>query len=53
MPVTSLKEYKRVLQITKKPDLEEFRVIVKVTALGMAVIGLLGFFIQVIYQMFL
>lgn len=53
MSKLSLKEYKRVLQITKKPDFEEFKVIVKVTSLGMLVIGFLGFFIQLINQAFL
>ena len=33
----------RVLKVTKKPDAFEFKTIVKVSALGIAVIGLLGF----------
>jgi protein transport protein SEC61 subunit gamma and related proteins len=42
---TFLKECRRVLQVTKKPDLEEYKAIVKVTGLGMLLIGLLGFII--------
>jgi protein transport protein SEC61 subunit gamma and related proteins len=38
----------RVLRITKKPDKVEFLTIVKVSALGIAVIGLIGFFLQMI-----
>jgi len=39
-------ECKRVLKITKKPDKLEFQVIVKVSGLGMIIIGLVGFIIQ-------
>lgn len=41
----------RVFKITKKPSTEEFKTIVKVSALGIAVIGLLGFLIQITYQL--
>ena len=44
------REYKRVLSITKKPSMEEFKAIVKVTGLGMAAIGLVGFVIFMIVQ---
>jgi len=36
-------ECKRVLRVTRKPDKMEFRTIVKVSALGMAIIGAIGF----------
>lgn len=36
----------RVLQITKKPNKEEYKTIVKASALGIAMIGLLGFILQ-------
>ena len=36
-------ECARVLRITKKPDPIEFKTIVKVSGLGMAIIGLIGF----------
>lgn len=39
-------ECKRVLRVTKKPDKQEFLTIVKVSALGMAVIGVIGFLIS-------
>ncbi|MEK6853481.1 MAG: protein translocase SEC61 complex subunit gamma [Nanoarchaeota archaeon] len=39
------KETMRVLRITKKPNKEEYKSIVKITALGIAVIGLIGFII--------
>ncbi len=44
------REYKRVLSITKKPSMDEFKAIVKVTGLGMVVIGLVGFAIFMIVQ---
>ena len=40
------RECVRVLQVTKKPDKEEFKTIVKASGLGMAIIGLIGFLIQ-------
>jgi protein transport protein SEC61 subunit gamma and related proteins len=41
-------ECKRVLKVTKKPDSVEFKTIVKVSGLGMGIIGLLGFLVQLI-----
>jgi len=35
-----------VLRVTKKPTKDEFYTIVKVSALGMVIIGLIGFVIQ-------
>ena len=39
-------ECTRVLRITKKPTGIEFKTIVKASGLGMALIGLIGFLIQ-------
>ncbi|HIH42858.1 TPA: protein translocase SEC61 complex subunit gamma [Candidatus Woesearchaeota archaeon] len=44
------KECVRVLRITKKPTGIEFKTIVKVSGIGMLLIGLLGFIIQLIRQ---
>lgn len=41
-----LVECQRVLRITKKPNKEELKTIVKISGLGMLVIGLMGFFIH-------
>lgn len=41
----------RVLKVTKKPSNMEFKTIVKVSALGIAIIGLIGFVIQMIRQL--
>ena len=41
-------ECKRVLKVTKKPNMTEFKVIVKVSGLGMIIIGLIGFLVQMI-----
>ena len=40
---------KRVFRVTKKPNKEEFKTIVKVSALGILIIGLLGFIIDMIW----
>ena len=44
-------ECRRVFTITKKPSKEEFKIIVKVSGIGMLIIGLLGFIIQVAFQL--
>ena len=45
-------ECRRVLIITKKPTRIEFKTIVKASALGMIIIGLIGFIIQIIRVIF-
>jgi len=44
-------ECRRVLKITKKPDRLEFKTIVKVSGLGIIIIGLIGFIITMIRQL--
>jgi protein transport protein SEC61 subunit gamma and related proteins len=46
-------ECRRVLKVTKKPDKEEFQTIVKISALGMGVIGIVGFIIHIIKEVIL
>jgi len=48
-----LVEYWRVLLVTKKPTMPEFKVIVKVSGLGMAIIGIVGFIIQMLREVFI
>jgi len=45
------KECLRVLKVTKKPNKEEFKTIVKVSGLGILIIGMLGFIIQMARQL--
>ncbi len=45
----SLSHYRRVLRRTKKPSKAEFIDVVKVTAIGMLVIGLIGFAVQTLF----
>lgn len=49
--VHKLEEYKRVWTVTRKPDMNEFKTIVKVSGLGIAVIGLAGFIIFFLKEM--
>jgi protein transport protein SEC61 subunit gamma and related proteins len=42
----------RVLKVTKKPDAFEFKTIVKVSGLGILIIGLIGFIVQMIKTVF-
>lgn len=46
-----IKEYIRVLKITKRPDMEEFKNAVKVTGLGIIIIGIIGFIISIVVQL--
>lgn len=46
------RECLRVLKVTKKPDAVEFKSIVKVSGLGIIIIGLLGFTVQMIKVLF-
>ncbi len=48
---SSLREYARVLRATKKPSKLEFKTIVKVSGLGMIIIGFIGFLIQMLKQL--
>ncbi len=45
-----LKEFKRIIRISKKPSKDEFINIIKICGLGVLLIGSIGFTIQVIYQ---
>lgn len=45
-----LLECSRVLKITKRPDKEEFQSIVKVSGLGILLIGFIGFLLVILKQ---
>lgn len=44
-------ECRRVLKITRKPTKQEFKTIVKASALGMAIVGALGFVMHLLKQL--
>ena len=46
-----LVEAKRVLMLTKKPNKQEFLTIVKVTGIGILIIGFIGFIITIGYAL--
>jgi protein transport protein SEC61 subunit gamma and related proteins len=48
---STLNEWWRVLRVTKRPDATEFKTIVKVSGLGMMLIGALGFIIQMFREL--
>lgn len=45
-----IKECARVFKITKKPQSMEFKAIVKVSGIGIMIIGLIGLFIDIAWQ---
>ncbi len=50
---TFLVECRRVWQLTRKPSKSELIAIVKVTGIGILIIGLLGFIINMLWQLVL
>jgi protein transport protein SEC61 subunit gamma-like protein len=48
-----LENYRRVLVISKKPNAEEFSHTAKITALGLALIGLIGFVFFILSILFI
>ena len=49
---TFAKECLRVFRITKKPSKDEFKIIVKVSGIGILVIGFIGFVIKIAWEIF-
>ncbi|HLD11104.1 MAG TPA: protein translocase SEC61 complex subunit gamma [Candidatus Nanoarchaeia archaeon] len=50
---TFLIESKRVWQLTKKPNKNELITVLKVTGLGLLILGVMGSLINIIWQIFL
>ncbi len=46
-----IKDSKRVLKVSRKPDKEEYLEFAKITALGILIIGAIGFVIVLIGQL--
>ena len=47
-----IQECLRVLKVTKKPDAIEFKTVVKVSGLGILIIGLIGFVVTMFKLLF-
>jgi protein transport protein SEC61 subunit gamma-like protein len=47
-----VKECIRVVKVTKKPTMQEYKNVVIVSGIGILLIGLIGFIIAIIKQMF-
>lgn len=43
-----LNEYKRIIKIARKPTMEEFKTLLKITGSGLLLMGLIGFVLQLI-----
>jgi protein transport protein SEC61 subunit gamma-like protein len=46
---TKLEEYRRVLRVAVKPTKEEFITAAKITAIGVGILGFIGFAIHLIF----
>lgn len=51
MQLDIIKKARRIITIARKPDNDEFTKIAKITGMGMAAIGILGFIISVIFSL--
>lgn len=49
--INTLREFRRVIIVSRKPDMEEISKISKIAGLGIAIMGLLGFAIQIAFQL--
>ncbi len=47
-----LKDCARVLAIAKRPNLAEYKQVAKLTGLGIAVIGLVGLLVTMVFSLF-
>ena len=47
----TLQEYIRVFKITHKPSMDEFKGIIKISSIGIAIIGILGFLIHILWNL--
>jgi protein transport protein SEC61 subunit gamma-like protein len=41
-------EYKRIIKIARKPTAEEFKRVLKITGIGVLLIGVIGFVLQLV-----
>ncbi|MEM4662862.1 MAG: protein translocase SEC61 complex subunit gamma [Candidatus Diapherotrites archaeon] len=41
---------KRVLTVSKKPDMQEYLLMIKITAIGVTIFGILGFTVALIFH---
>ncbi|MGF7117838.1 protein translocase SEC61 complex subunit gamma [Methanobacterium oryzae] len=46
-----IRQCRRVLHVSKKPDREEYQQVAKITGLGIILIGVIGFIISIIAQL--
>ena len=46
-----LEEYRRVIAVSRKPDREEFLSTARITVLGIAIVGVVGFVIYMLYYL--
>ena len=49
--VSFLKQCRRVLIVSKRPDMEEYQNVSKVTGIGVIIIGVIGFIVSILAQL--
>ena len=47
----ALKQYRRFLYISRRPDRDEFMNVAKITGIGIIIVGVIGFVISLIAQL--
>jgi len=53
MVLKSIQDMKRVWKVTKKPSKKDYFLTVKIVLIGFLIIGLIGFVIEVLWQLLL
>lgn len=51
--IERLHSYRRVLQVARKPDLDEYKAIVRICAIGMGLVGAVGFVTFMLSKLFI
>ncbi len=46
-----IRQCRRVLQISKKPDRDEYQNVAKITGIGIIIIGVIGFIVSLVAQL--
>lgn len=47
----TLKQYRRVLYVSRRPDRDEYVNVAKITGIGIIIIGVIGFVITIVAQL--
>jgi len=47
-----IQDSKRIIKVSKKPNKDEYSTMIKITGIGIVIIGVIGFIIFLLFQVF-